>query len=75
VSEITTDQRQKFLMIQAECFATQTKKQFGDARMFMPQNGICWKCFADVVEIELSRGNDGSRLVTGCPNCLRTFCD
>jgi hypothetical protein len=42
---------------------------------FMPHDGYCYSCRADVVKLELERGNDGSGLVTGCPKCHTSYCD
>jgi len=43
--------------------------------MFMPNNGYCYYCKYDIIKHELEKGNDGSKGVTGCPNCCKSFCD
>lgn len=43
--------------------------------MFMPVDGICYHCKCDIIKLEIERGNDGSRGVTGCRNCFRSYCD
>ena len=35
-----------------------------------PKDGICWTCGEQVFTKE-----DGSEPVTGCPHCLKSFCD
>jgi hypothetical protein len=37
---------------------------------FAPNNGKCFSCKKQVFERE-----DGTRFITGCPHCGRTFCD
>lgn len=64
--------RQSFLMYQLE---TCRKIPTPGGSLFMPIDGICWSCRGDVIEAEIADGNDGSRLVTGCRLCLRTYCD
>ncbi len=52
------------------------KSGFMIGRMFMPENGKCDYCGFDIIEKELSKGNDGSKsLVTGCDNCHRSYCE
>lgn len=38
--------------------------------MFAPENGVCWSCKGQIYERV-----DGSRHITGCPLCSRSFCD
>ena len=42
---------------------------------FMPTDGYCYHCKADLIKHELKNDNDGSQLVTGCFNCFRSYCD
>jgi hypothetical protein len=43
---------------------------------FVAKDGLCFKCQGDVIAHHIKKGNDGStESVTGCPFCLRTFCD
>jgi len=35
----------------------------------------CYFCKGDVIKKELERGNDGSKIVTGCPYCSHSFVD
>ena len=53
------------------------KNQNANPPVFIFRDGKCWswKCKADVIEEEIKRGNDGTRRVTGCPVCYRSFCD
>lgn len=44
------------------------------APFFMPRDR-CWNCGADVISTLIERGQDGSKLVTGCPCCMRSYCD
>ena len=44
------------------------------APFFMPRNS-CWHCGKDVVSVLIALGKDGSDLVTGCPYCMRSYCD
>lgn len=46
-----------------------------DGSFFMPGDGFCYHCKADLIALEIARNNDGSELVTGCPNCHRSYCD
>lgn len=43
--------------------------------MFMPCDGKCYHCNSDVIEFEIQNGNDGSKAVTGCHYCHRSYCD
>lgn len=43
--------------------------------MFMPNDGYCYHCKADLIKHELKNGNDGSGLVTDCFNCFKSYCD
>ena len=45
------------------------------APFFMPRSGLCYSCRKDIIPREIERGNNGSDLVTGCPLCLRSYCD
>lgn len=38
--------------------------------MFAPENGVCWSCKGQIYERA-----DGSKHVTDCPLCGRSFCD
>lgn len=41
---------------------------------FMPTDGYCYHCNADLIKYELEHKNDGSKLVTGCHKCHRSYC-
>lgn len=50
---------------------------------FAPSDGICFSCGNNIYE-EIDHGGHktgisvegaGSRLITGCPHCNRTYCD
>jgi len=54
--------------------------------MFAPSNGWCSSCGRNIYEPYTYRGREdhtygitveeaGSRLITSCPHCNRTFCD
>lgn len=54
---------------------------------FAPSDGICWSCHRQIyagewVETGHSRYRSGisveeagNRLITGCPHCMRSYCD
>jgi hypothetical protein len=42
---------------------------------FMSSNGICPGCGQDCIAQEIAHGNDGSKSVTGCHVCCKSFCD
>jgi hypothetical protein len=67
--------RGNFLAKQEAVFKQITKGSFGTTKMFMGSDGICFSCNVDIIPREIERGNDGSKLVTGCPLCFRTYCD
>ena len=46
----------------------QQKKANGP--FFAPTDGFCWSCGNQVFLKE-----DGVELITGCPNCCRSYCD
>lgn len=63
-----------------EEFIKNQEKLFTDEQgivrtMFMPKNGICWRCRKDIVPELISKGKDGKELVTGCPHCSKSFVD
>jgi hypothetical protein len=63
--------REEFLKNQHElCGLNDEKKPF-----FMPGNGICWSCHKDIIPRLIEKGEDGTKLVTGCPICMRSYCD
>lgn len=45
------------------------------SRMFMPESGVCWGCHKNIIDKETEKGNDGSKMVTGCPHCYRSYVD
>lgn len=57
--------------------AIEAQKQYCDeheAPFFAPLNGICWSCkkqIFNIIPVETAR----SSLITGCPNCHRSYCD
>lgn len=50
---------------------------FMEGNYFMGNDGYCYRgnCRADVIKHEMENGNDGSRGVTGCHHCHRSYCD
>jgi len=48
---------------------------FMDGQMFLPSDGLCYHCKRDVIKYEIEKGNDGSKSVTGCPFCFKSYCD
>ena len=47
------------------------------APFFMPGDGYCWRCEKDIIPALIEKGEDGTKLVTGCPliGCWRSYCD
>ena len=43
--------------------------------MFIPVDGICFYCKTDIINLEIKKGNNGSKGVTGCDNCFKSYCD
>jgi len=41
--------------------------------MFMPSDGICWKCNGDITTVWAERMK--REVITGCPFCCRSYCD
>jgi len=41
--------------------------------MFMPGNGICWRCHKDITTVLAERMKQ--EVITGCPFCCRSYCD
>ena len=69
---ITEKERKDFMDKQSNCIKDGS---WMDGKYFMPSSGKCWHCGADVIEREISVGNNGSQLVTGCRGCCRSYCD
>ena len=46
-----------------------------NAPFFMSRSGVCNCCRRNIIPILIEKGNDGSKLVTGCPLCHRSYCD
>ncbi len=44
------------------------------APYFAPFKGVCWGCGEQIFN-KISLESAGSRLITGCPCCSRTYCD
>lgn len=42
---------------------------------FAPGSGICFSCRQNIYEHKATREMAGSSLITGCPFCLRSYCD
>lgn len=43
---------------------------------FAPHNGICWNCNRNIYDDGgISVEESGSRLITGCPFCHRSYVD
>jgi hypothetical protein len=66
---VTPEARANFLLKQKEHCATSS------APFFMPNDGRCYRCNRDIIPELLRKGEDGSKLVTGCPLCFRSYCD
>ena len=64
--------KQDFIAKQLEIYKGQG---FMDGSMFMPCDGRCYHCNRDIITHELAEGNDGSKSITGCPFCHRSYCD
>jgi len=62
--------KQDFINKQLQVFDSWMK-----GKMFMSFNGKCYHCGVDIIEHEIKKGNDGSKGVTGCPSCHRSYCD
>ena len=45
------------------------------APVFMLESGFCEYCGKYMIDKLLEKGNDGTKLVTGCPLCRASFCD
>jgi len=65
--------RDSFLKKQTLRFKELWTGNYKDGDMFMFKT--CHNCRIDVVGAELRKGNDGSKLVTGCPGCPRSWCE
>ena len=50
-------------------------KNYEHFNIFMSKDGICRSCDRYIIDEEIKRGNDGSKMVTGCPLCSRSYCD
>lgn len=67
IAPVTEAQRKTFTNNQKElCVRT-------GAPFFMFEK--CPTCRCDVLQRLIQRGEDGTVLVTGCPSCLRSWCD
>lgn len=69
--EMSVD-REAFMKKQSECIKDGS---WMDGRYFMPSDGYCYHCKADLIKAHVENGNDGSELVTGCGTCHRSYCD
>lgn len=69
---LTTEKRNEFIKRQKEIIQDGS---FMQGSMFMPNDGYCYHCRGDVLQEEINRGNDGSKLVTGCMFCYRSYCE
>jgi len=65
-----SDERKAFVEKQKQAFTGWMK-----GSMFMPNDGFCYKCHFDLIKHELDKGNDGSQGVTGCHQCLTSYCE
>lgn len=63
-------ERKEFMEKQRNAFEGWMKGSF-----FMPCDGYCFHCKGDVIKYEMENGNDGSKGVTGCHYCHRSYCD
>jgi len=66
---------EEFLRKQEKTFKKVTEGSFGDEKMFMSTTGACWRCNKNIISKEIEKGNDGSKLVTGCPLCNISYCN
>jgi hypothetical protein len=41
---------------------------------FAPQNGHCWNCRGQIYN-SITLEEASTTLITGCPNCCRSYCD
>lgn len=41
---------------------------------FAPHSGICWSCGEDIYK-NMTVKEAGSKHITGCPHCKKSFCD
>ena len=42
--------------------------------MFVPSDGLCFRCNKQIYE-GMTIAEAGNKHITGCPHCLRTYCD
>lgn len=63
-------QRKEFMERQTKAFSGW---MYGD--YFMPNNGYCYHCKADIITHQISKGNNGSMGVTGCHACFKSYCE
>jgi hypothetical protein len=45
------------------------------APFFMPEDGFCYSCRRDIIPALIGKDKDGTKLITGCPLCFRSYCD
>jgi hypothetical protein len=67
-----SEEKRKFIEKQLLVFKGQG---FMDGDMFLPSDGKCYYCGKDVIDYEISNGNDGSKSVTGCHFCHKSYCE
>ena len=41
---------------------------------FAPSNGICWRCGKQIYDL-ITVEEAATTLITGCPQCHRSYCD
>ncbi len=68
------ERKDKFIEKQAKTCTEHPSWSFS-SRMFMSEDGYCYSCNKYIIDKEIEKGNDGSKMVTGCPLCSRSYCD
>lgn len=66
------EDRRQFMEKQKNAFTNRMSGNY-----FMGNDGYCYmgNCKADVIKYQIENGNDGSKGVTGCHSCHRSYCD
>ena len=72
--ELTEQEKKEFIEKQAKTCTEHPSWGF-TSRMFMHESGYCWSCNGNIIKKEIQKGNDGSKTVTGCPLCFKSYCD
>jgi hypothetical protein len=43
--------------------------------LWIPSNAVCWSCRFPIFNNVAARFNAGTKVITACPDCKRSFCD